>query len=251
MPVRSRGNRAASWAGWGAGWALLSASVLASGGSYAQSQAQPTPQAPDTMAARLQACAPCHGEQGEGTSNEYFPRLAGKPAGYLFNQLLAFAEGRRKYAPMNYLLEFQPEDYLRKMAEYYAALRPRSPPPAPPSVSNAVLAHGRMLVTGGDPQRGIPACSGCHGPQLSGMEPAIPGLVGLRATYITAQLGAFRYGTRTAPEPDCMQVVAGLLTESDVAAVAAYLASLPVPADPSPVPKGSLPMPLPCGSELD
>ena len=53
------------------------------------------------------------------------------------------------------------------------------------------------------------------------MEPAIPGLVGLHASYISAQLGALRYGTRTAAAPDCMQVVAASLTESDVTAVAA------------------------------
>jgi cytochrome c553 len=90
---------------------------------------------------------------------------------------------------------------------------------------------------------------GCHGPALTGMEPAIPGLVGLHPSYISAQLGAFRYGTRTAPAPDCMQIVAATLTENDVTAVAAWLASLPVPADPSPVAKGTLPMPLACGSE--
>ena len=39
--------------------------------------------APDTMAARVLACASCHGAEGEGTSDVYFPRLAGKPAGYL------------------------------------------------------------------------------------------------------------------------------------------------------------------------
>jgi cytochrome c553 len=84
-----------------------------------------------------------------------------------------------------------------------------------------VLARGRELVTEGDQARGVPACAGCHGPKLTGMEPAIPGLVGLRASYISAQLGAFRYGTRTAVEPDCMQLVAASLSESDVTAVAA------------------------------
>ena len=56
------------------------------------------------MAARVMACAPCHGAEGEGTDNAYFPRLAGKPAGYLSNQLHAFHTGRRHYPPMNYLL---------------------------------------------------------------------------------------------------------------------------------------------------
>jgi len=97
----------------------------------------------------------------------------------------------------------------------------------------------------------VPACSGCHGPKLTGMEPGIPGLLGLHKSYISAQLGAFRYGTRTAAEPDCMQLVAASLSESDVTAVAAWLSSQPVPPDPSPVPKGTLQMPLGCGSEAN
>ena len=46
----------------------------------------------DSMEARVQGCATCHGQRGQGTSDEYFPRLAGKPATYLYNQLLAFRE---------------------------------------------------------------------------------------------------------------------------------------------------------------
>jgi cytochrome c553 len=150
---------------------------------------------------------------------------------------------------MNYLLEHLPDGYLQKMAGYFAALRPPPVPQAFAEVSPPLLARGRSLVTEGDQAHGVPACSGCHGPKLTGMEPAIPGLVGLHASYISAQLGAFRYGTRTAAEPDCMQLVAASLTESDVTAVAAWLASLPIPPDPSPVPKGTLPTPFACGSE--
>jgi cytochrome c553 len=212
-------------------------------------RAQPAEHPPDTIEARLLACAACHGPQGQGTNNDYFPRLAGKPAGYLMNQLVAFRDGRRRYPPMNYLLEYIPDAYLRHMADYFAALRPPPVPQTVADVSPALLARGQSLVMSGDPAHGVPACSGCHGPGLTGMEPAIPGLVGLHASYISAQLGAFRYGTRTAPAPDCMQIVAASLTESDVTGLAAWLASQPVPADPSPVPKGTLTMPLACGSE--
>ncbi len=219
------------------------------GSAFDVAQAQPADRAPDTMAARVLACASCHGAEGEGTSDEYFPRLAGKPAGYLYNQLVAFKDARRKYPPMNYLLEFLPDAYLKQIAEHFASLRPPFPAPAVPVVSNEILARGEALVTHGDPQRGVPACSGCHGPTFTGMEPAIPGLLGLRASYISAQLGAWRYGTRTAAAPDCMQIVAGLLTEDDVKAVAAWLSSRPAPSDQSSAPRGSLPMPLACGSE--
>jgi cytochrome c553 len=211
--------------------------------------AQPTDHPPDTLEARLLACAACHGRQGQGTDNDYFPRLAGKPVGYLMNQLVAFRDGRRRYPPMNYLLEYTPDAYLQQISAYFAALRPPQVPQAVADASPALLARGRLLVTEGDAGRGVPACAHCHGNKLTGMEPAIPGLVGLHASYISAQLGAWRYGTRTAAAPDCMQFVAGSLTESDVSAVAAWLASLPIPPDPSPVARGTLPMPLVCGSE--
>jgi cytochrome c553 len=217
--------------------------------SIGTSSAQPTEHPPDTIAARLLACAACHGTQGQGTNSDYFPRLAGKPAGYLLNQLVAFRDGKRRYPPMNYLLEYIPDAYLRQMADYFAALRPPSAAQTVADASAALLARGHTLVTEGDPVHGVPACVGCHGPTLTGMEPAIPGLVGLRASYISAQLGAFRYGTRTAPPPDCMQIVAASLTEADVTAIAAWLASRPIPPDPSPVARGTLTMPLACGSE--
>jgi cytochrome c553 len=47
---------------------------------FGAAQSQPADRAPDTMAARVLACASCHGAEGEGTSDVYFPRLAGKPA---------------------------------------------------------------------------------------------------------------------------------------------------------------------------
>lgn len=213
------------------------------------SYAQTNDRAPDTMEARVEACVSCHGKHGQGTNNDYFPRLAGKPAGYLYNQLIAFRLGRRHYPPMNYLLEFLPDEYLQAMADYFAAQRPAMPVPAVSIVSKDLQMLGQLLVTQGDPARSIPACSGCHGTSLTGMEPGIPGLIGLKANYITAQLGGWRYGTRTAAAPDCMQIVAGHLTESDVTAVAAWLSALPGAANPVPVPRGTFAMPLACGSE--
>jgi cytochrome c553 len=205
--------------------------------------------APDTMQARLTACFACHGARGEGVASAYFPRLSGKPAGYLFNQLSAFRSGRRRYPPMNALLKFMPDPYLHAMAGYFAADQAPLPATSLSSASTAVLAHGRMLATHGDAARGIPACILCHNPAYTGMEPGIPGLLGLQADYISAQLGAWRYGTRTATAPDCMQIVASHLTEADVTAVAAWIATVPAAAGAAPIAQGSLRTPLACGSE--
>ncbi len=201
------------------------------------------------MVARTAACAPCHGKIGEGTQDVYFPRIAGKPTGYLFNQLRAFHVGRRRYPPMNYLLEFLPEAYLQEIADYFAGLRPPLPPPEVPTVAPSVLEHGQSIVEHGDGARNIPACVSCHGRSLTGLEPGIPALIGLRSRYITAQLGAWRYGTRTATAPDCMQRVAARLTEEDVRAVATWLSSRPAPQQLAPAPKGSFALPFACGSE--
>ena len=48
------------------------------------------------MAERVRACTACHGKEGRATSDGYYPRIAGKPAGYLYNQLVNFRDGRRQ-----------------------------------------------------------------------------------------------------------------------------------------------------------
>jgi cytochrome c553 len=68
---------------------------------------------------------------------------------------------------MNYLLAYLAKDYLKQIAEYFAAQRPPLPPPMIPDVSNALLARGEAIVTHGDAAADIPACSSCHGPHLT------------------------------------------------------------------------------------
>jgi len=225
---------------------LVIAALLWSGAVSAQTA--PPDRIPDTMEARVQACIGCHGTQGRGVENVYFPRLAGKPAGYLYNQLVAFRDGRRKYVPMNYLLAYLPDAYLMRMAEHFASLSP--PPLVQPAVARSPqqLADGRRIVTQGIPGKKVPACITCHGAELGGREPGIPGLLGLRADYVSAQLGAWRYGVRTALAPDCMQFVASSLSEAEVGAVSAYLASLPVSVS-RPLRQPGMRLPIACGSQ--
>lgn len=203
----------------------------------------------DSLEARVQGCVTCHGQSGQGTQNGYFPRIAGKPAGYLFNQLSAFRNGTRQYPPMNYLVAYLPESYLREIAEHFSKLRPpfaaREITPAEPGV----VARGQAIVTAGEPGKGTPACVSCHGQRLTGMEPGIPGLAGLRPTYIVAQLTRWQVGERHAAEPDCMKRVASRLSDEDVTAVAAWLSRQEEPSDPSPEPANYVRMPLACGSQ--
>ncbi len=50
----------------------------------------------DTLSQRVLACTACHGQEGRAAPDGYHPRIAGKPAQYLFNQLVNFREGRRR-----------------------------------------------------------------------------------------------------------------------------------------------------------
>ncbi|HEX5738189.1 MAG TPA: c-type cytochrome [Hydrogenophaga sp.] len=203
---------------------------------------------PDTMAQRMMACTLCHGAQGRATSSGYFPRIAGKPAGYLYNQLLHFRDGRRQNASMARLLDNLSDAYLRDMAEHFAGLDLPYPPPQPPAASPDVLARGEALVRQGDAGRDIPACMACHGVALTGVHPAIPGLLGLPRDYLIAQMGAWRTGLRQASRPDCMGQIAKRMSADDVSAAASWLAAQPLPANTRPAPASELPLPLACGS---
>lgn len=203
---------------------------------------------PDTLSQRLAACYSCHGKQGQATSSGYYPRIAGKPAGYLFNQLMNFRDGRRSNQSMTYLLDQQSDTYLQEMADFFASQHPPYIAPQSSRVSAPVLERGRLLVTSGDATRHIPACVACHGKLLTGLAPAIPGLAGLPQDYLNAQLGAWKGGIRHAAAPDCMAQIASRLTSADINAVAAWLSSQQMPATtPSAL---ALPtsLPLSCGS---
>ncbi|HYP33444.1 MAG TPA: c-type cytochrome [Burkholderiaceae bacterium] len=215
----------------------------------AQDAATPAFRDLDSVEARVQGCVTCHGQSGQGTQDGYYPRIAGKPAGYLYNQLVAFRDDDRRYPPMNYLVAYLPDAYLHEIADYFSKLRPELVSHPVPNPAPAVVARGAELATKGDLATGVPACVSCHGARLTGMEPGVPGLTGLRPTYVTAQLTRWRTGDRHAPEPDCMKRVATRLSDPDIAAVATWLSLQPPPRDLAPAKANIDRMPFACGSQ--
>ncbi|MBQ0937574.1 c-type cytochrome [Ideonella paludis] len=218
--------------------------------AVASTAAEPTAplRVPDTLAQRALACTGCHGPQGRSSPQGYVPRIAGKPEAYLYQQLLAFREGRRPHEAMARLLTPLTDDYLRTLAGHFASLEVAYLPVAQRPATPAALQTGQRLVQQGDPSRQLPACVACHGSALMGVAPAIPGLLGLPQDYVVGQLGAWRAGTRRAREPDCMAHIVRPLQTEEIAAIAAWLTAQPVPV--SAKPAASLPAPLPqrCGS---
>lgn len=76
----------------------------------------------------LRPCADCHGKAGQGDAGN--PPLAGQPAAYLADQLLAWREGRRHNDPlgeMRLISRRLSPDEIRGLAAHAAALRGSRP----------------------------------------------------------------------------------------------------------------------------
>lgn len=206
---------------------------------------------PDTMAQRVVACTVCHGKEGRATNAGYYPRIAGKPAAYLYNQLRNFRDGRRSNAAMTHLLANLSDAYLREMADHFASLDLPYPPPQTANAPAHVLAQAQTLVLHGDAARQLPACTQCHGSAMTGVLPAVPGLLGLPRDYLVGQLGAWQTGKRHATAPDCMGQIAKRLTVDEISAMATWLSSQPVPAQAHAVAAPATPQQsMDCGSGL-
>lgn len=206
----------------------------------------------DSMAQRMLPCNLCHGKEGRAAPDGYYPRIAGKPEGYLFNQLRNFRDGRRHYGLMTAMVDPLSDAYLAEIASYFAGLDLPYPPPQPAQAPAAVLRRGELMVRNGDPARGVPACLSCHGGALTGVWPHVPGLLGLPRDYLNSQLGAWKAGQRQAHAPDCMAQLVRRLQDDEMAAITAWLAAQPLPSDTRAVRLAPVrapgPMSIACGS---
>lgn len=184
---------------------------------------------PDTLEERAKPCIICHKEADRIDRDAYFPRIAGKPAGYLYNQLRNFRDGRRFYQPMAILLENMSDEYMQEIAQYFASLPYAYPTPVAQALSSDDIQSVETLVNSGDPARDLPACNACHGKALMGVQPYIPGLLGLPHAYVAAQFGGWRNGgIMRGQTPDCMSEIAKKLTQEEVNALAMWLPSQPL-----------------------
>ncbi|CAN5817231.1 cytochrome c [soil metagenome] len=75
------------------------------------------------------------------------------------------------------------------------------------------------------------ACAVCHGPLGLAVLPDAPNLAGQSAIYLTAQLKAYRGGSR---QHEVMTLMAKPLTDDDIDNLAAWYSSLKVQVQPPP-----------------
>lgn len=77
------------------------------------------------------------------------------------------------------------------------------------------------------------ACAVCHGQNGLSVTPDAPHLAGMPPIYVTAQLKAYRSGAR---KHEVMAVMARMLSDDDIQALAAWYAAIKVEATPPPAP---------------
>ncbi|UMZ09430.1 cytochrome c4 [Pseudomonas sp. MPFS] len=170
------------------------------------------------------ACMACHGADGMGLAPAGFPRLAGLPASYLSKQLHDFRSGARTSPVMQPLAKALTEDEITAITSTLASM----PAPKTPLSNRGQLAEGvgERLALRGAWDRQIPECVSCHGPGGVGVGQAFPPLAGQPATYLVAQLNAWREGGRHNDPNNLMGHIAKSLSAEEVTAVADYFASL-------------------------
>ena len=200
--------------------------LLASLTSAALAAEQAAAPAPKGNAAAGQAigstvCAACHGADGNsiGAPN---PKLAGQHPEYLFKQMRNFKSGERANPIMNGMIAAFDENQMRDLAAYFASQKQVGDV----AKNKETLPTGQKLFRAGDAAKGLPACTGCHGPSGAGIPAMFPRIGGQRSDYLETQLKAFRDGTRANDPNKMMRTIALKMTDAEIKAVAGYAAGL-------------------------
>ncbi|MCC8404347.1 cytochrome c4 [Paraburkholderia sp. MMS20-SJTN17] len=167
----------------------------------------------------LQVCSNCHGVNGVSVSPT-FPSLAGQQREYLVNQLMDFRAHRRSDPNAKiYMWGFThlSDAQIDELAAYFSS----RPPPAGGHADPLLVDNGKTIFVSGLPDKGVPACSSCHGAHGEGTG-EFPRLAGQHADYIVKQLAIFQH-TRQRPRGEVMSAICVKLTEEEMHSVAAFL----------------------------
>ena len=201
---------------------MLGAALVLAGPAFAQQK----PQADKAQAIVGQVCAACHAADGNSTAPAN-PKLAGQFADYLNKQLNDFKakDGKkpaRESAVMNGMVATLSEGDIKQVAAYFSGQKLK-----PALASDKDLAAlGQKLWRGGNAEKNLPACAGCHGPAGAGIPGQFPRLAGQYGDYLAGQLKLFRDGGRANDPNGVMRAVASKMSEREIRAVGEYAAGL-------------------------
>lgn len=166
-------------------------------------------------------CVACHGADGNSviTMN---PNLAGQHPEYLAKQLKEFKSGVRSNAVMGGMVASLSDEDMVNLAAYFS----EQSAAGAAAVSNGAGSLGEKIYRGGLLTKAVPACASCHSPNGAGIPAQFPRLAGQHAEYTANQLKAFRTGERANDTASMMRMIAGKLSDQEIAAVADYIQGL-------------------------
>ncbi|MBM4213332.1 MAG: c-type cytochrome [Gammaproteobacteria bacterium] len=182
-------------------------------------------------ATKAAVCSACHGVNGNSVNPEW-PNLAGQNARYTEEQLRLFRAGHRNNLVMYPLAMALTDEDIADLAAYFSTQTPYG------LEADAVnYKTGEALYRGGDPTRGIPSCTSCHGPAgLGNPASGYPALRAQHSTYTLKQLLEYasdqRYidiATNTPTKSRNGHMMASIskrLKEDDKKALASYIQGL-------------------------
>ena len=164
-------------------------------------------------------CSKCHGENGVSDDPDDV-NIAGMSVSYAYKQLKDFKDKKRDDKDMYKKLRYLGDEQLADLAAWFASQEPAKPAP-----DRSLTAEIKKLITHGDPERLLKACSSCHGRDGRGGQFDHPALAGQIKTYLVDSMLAFKEGDRTNDIYSRMRYVSEALTEAEIEALADYYAS--------------------------
>jgi cytochrome c553 len=177
---------------------------------------------PNAGQVKSATCAACHGADGNSMMGAW-PSIAGQHESYLQTQITAIRDGERLAPLMIAFASNLTDQDISDLSAYYA-----NQVMTPKSASPNSIELGQLIYLSGDIDRGLPACTACHGPDGRGNPLAgYPSLAGQHAQYTALSLNAYANGTRQTIGPvEVMRDIATLLTQEEVDAVSNYVQGL-------------------------
>lgn len=182
------------------------------------------------------ACNSCHGQSGTGDDAMGTPRLVKLGYPYIVKQLTDFAEDKRIDTTLSVMNIFAKELSVadrRDVAAYLESLTVEMPASNMEDIKKlgqpVGQSHlGKRIVFEGITEKGISACSSCHGYNGRGVAPLYPAIGKQRYVYLVTQLKKWRDGSRANDILSQMQKVAKNLSDDDIYNVSAYLTKAPL-----------------------
>lgn len=164
-------------------------------------------------------CVACHGLDGMSAISAN-PNIAGMPAEYIAKQLDLYKSGKRANPVMQGMAANLTAADMQALGVYYFSQRGK---PNAVARDQTAAERGQKIYRAGIPEAKVPACAGCHGGAGAGIPAIYPRLAGQWPEYTALQLKHFLSGERKHPQ---MTAIAARLKESDLLAVAEYVAGM-------------------------